>query len=227
MAASTDVIPKTLKGPKGHVLTWRKKVEFVRSSVYPRVMPPAGDELRPVLGMTDEELAEALRPAVLRGGHEYIGECPGESVTRLRAAESYRRTPSFSPLVRAKSERLEAGALRPMSGIIGVDTRVVRRDNTEYPWRVVLQIWMWVAAIDCQSLGYTYAKSRSATPPSMDLESLREVGAVNTGVPRPKVPIHRKLGSWLGPRRAVCARMRRRSTSTAMGHFSQWRQVKP
>ena len=97
MAASTDVIPKTLKGPKGHVLTWRKKVEFVRSTAYPRVMPPAGDELHPVLGMTDEQLAEALRPTVLRGGHEYIGECPGEFVTRLRAAEPYRRTASFSP----------------------------------------------------------------------------------------------------------------------------------
>jgi hypothetical protein len=121
-----------MRGPKGQILKWRRKAELVRSSPYPRVMPPDGNELSPALRMTDAQLAEALRPIVLRGGHEYLGERSAKFVTRLREDKSDRRTHSFSPLVRAKNERSDVNK-QQKSGIIGADNRVVRRSNTEYP----------------------------------------------------------------------------------------------
>lgn len=99
-------------------------------------MPPDGNELSPALRMTDAQLAEALRPIVLRGGHEYLGERSAKFVTRLRENKSDRRTHSFSPLVRAKNERSDVNK-QQKSGIIGADNRVVRRSNTEYPWSTV------------------------------------------------------------------------------------------
>src|SRR5687768_9395895 len=45
--------------------------------------------------------------------------------------------------------------------------------------------------IKCERL---YVKLSSSIHVSMYLRPFREVSAVNTGVPRPKVPIHRKLG---------------------------------
>ena len=137
MAKSIDYAPKTFEGPKGQTLTLRGKAQFVRSSVYPRIIPPSGEELSPALDMSDEQLAEALRPVVLRGGYEYVGEASSGAVARLRKADPYRRTQSFSPLGRSEGERLEARMLRPRPGIIGADNRVVRRDNTSYPWSTV------------------------------------------------------------------------------------------
>src|SRR5687767_7453084 len=98
MMDTTNHAPKTLRSPKGQALTWHRKVEFRRSGVYPRVMPPSGDELRPALEMPDKQLAEALRPVVLRDGHEYVGEAATEAVARLRTEDRYQHTRSLSPL---------------------------------------------------------------------------------------------------------------------------------
>jgi hypothetical protein len=80
-----------------------RKAKFVKSSPYPRVMPSDGEELRPVLSMTDTQLAEALRPVVLIGGQEYVGKSSAKFVTSLRADKTNRRTGAFSPLVRVKA----------------------------------------------------------------------------------------------------------------------------
>ena len=135
MTIKTVDVPKTLRGPKGQTLKWLKKATFVDSPPYPRVSPPSGDALRSVLDMSDRELAEALRPVVLSNGHEYIGETATDTVKQLRAKErAYSsRTPSYSPLRRMSGETTPP----PESGIIGADNRVVRRNNTEYPWSTV------------------------------------------------------------------------------------------
>src|SRR5262249_32754671 len=137
MADAPTPAPKTVKGPKDQTLTWRRKVDFVRSTPYPRVEPPSAEEMRPVLDLTDEALAAALRPTGNRGGHEYVGECPPEFARRLRSPEHRPQAKAASPLSRSPTERHEARGMRPMSGIIGPDDRVVRRDNTEYPWSTV------------------------------------------------------------------------------------------
>jgi hypothetical protein len=60
---------------------------FVDSSPWPRVTPPEGDELNLVTEMTDAELADALRPVILRDGHEYTVEShPDGFLPRLRSA---------------------------------------------------------------------------------------------------------------------------------------------
>jgi V8-like Glu-specific endopeptidase len=101
-------------------------------------MLPTTDEMKYVMDMSDKQLAESLRPVVLKDGHEYIGEPSTEFITHLRKTETVRQTKAFSPLLRAPSERLDAKSIRPMSGIIGSDNRVVRRDNTEYPWSTIV-----------------------------------------------------------------------------------------
>jgi V8-like Glu-specific endopeptidase len=124
--------------PKGEPLTRLREARFVNNSVYPRVIPPAGEELEPVLQMSDSELAEALRPVVLSDGQEYTVDTPRSGfVRRLRTMDTDRRTRSYTALARDEVERLDARSLQPLSGIIGGDDRVVRRDNTFYPWSTV------------------------------------------------------------------------------------------
>lgn len=138
MAKSNDAVAKTLRGPKGQSLKWRRRAEIVRSSPYPRVQPPHGDELSPVLNMTNAQLAEALSPVVLRNGQEYVGKSSTAFMTRLRDDKIDRRITSFSPLVRDNRERVDLNnEPKKKSGIIGADNRVVRRNNTEYPWSTV------------------------------------------------------------------------------------------
>jgi V8-like Glu-specific endopeptidase len=128
----------SLQAPKGQPLTRLREAKFVKNSVYPRVAPPAGEELEPVLELSDAELQEALRPVVLMDGQEYTVDASMTGFVRqLRATAADRRTRSYTPLLRDEAERAHARALQPTSGIIGGDNRVVRRDNTVYPWSTV------------------------------------------------------------------------------------------
>jgi V8-like Glu-specific endopeptidase len=129
---------RILHGSKGKTLTLHRKVDFVQNTPSPRVMPPTSEEMCDVMDFSDKQLAEALRPVVLRNGHEYIGDPSEDLVAHLRASEQVRQTKAFTPLLRANTERLENSSIRPLSGIIGPDNRVVRRDNTEYPWSTIL-----------------------------------------------------------------------------------------
>jgi hypothetical protein len=107
---------------------------FVDSGPWPRVTPPEGDELYLVTEMTDAELAEALRPLILRDGHEYTVEShPDGFLPGLRSDDAYRRTASYTPIARASDEN----GPQIECGIIGPDNRVVRRNNTEHPWSTV------------------------------------------------------------------------------------------
>ena len=108
---------------------------FIDSSPWPRVTPPEGDELYLVTEMSDAELADALRPVILRDGHEYTVEShPDGFLKGLRGDDdSYRRTSSYAPIARAADEN----GPQVESGIIGPDNRSVRRDNTVYPWSTV------------------------------------------------------------------------------------------
>jgi V8-like Glu-specific endopeptidase len=128
----------SVQGPKGQPLTLIGDARFVRNSVWPRVSPPAGEELETVLDMTDGELEQALRPVILREGQEYTTDSSmADFVKQLRATEVERRTASYTPLPRAETERADGKSLQVFSGIIGPDNRVVRRDNTVYPWSTV------------------------------------------------------------------------------------------
>ena len=57
--------------PSSDALELVGPARFVDSSPWPRVMPPEGEELSLVTELTDAELSEALRPVILRDGHEY------------------------------------------------------------------------------------------------------------------------------------------------------------
>src|SRR5262245_15158504 len=129
---------KTIKGPKGQKLRWRRAVNYVASTPYPRVLPPTTEEMQDVMNMSDQYLAEAYRPVVLTGGHEYVGEAPKNLKASLRKANARRQTKPMSPLLRAKDERAGNDSPATRSGIIGADNRVVRRNNTEYPWSTVV-----------------------------------------------------------------------------------------
>lgn len=128
----------SMKGPKGQTLTMNRRVDFVRNTPAPRMAPPSDAEMCSVLRLSDRELLEALRPVVLKNGHEYIGEHAKDFLPRVRAAEPPPSVKAFSPLRRAKSERYDGPSVRPLSGVIGGDDRVVRRNNTEYPWSTIV-----------------------------------------------------------------------------------------
>jgi V8-like Glu-specific endopeptidase len=126
------------RAPKGQALTLLGEAKFVNSSVWPRVTPPAGDELESVLYLTDSELQDALRPVMLRDGYEYTVDAPlGGFMKQLRDTDADRRTASYSPILRSDTEGVDPKSVRAFSGIIGPDNRVVRRDNTLYPWSTV------------------------------------------------------------------------------------------
>src|SRR5262245_28607662 len=108
-ARRVDSAQKTIKGPKGQKLSWRKAVDYVASTPYPRVMPPTTEEMKDVMEMSDRYLAEAYRPVVLTGGHEYVGEAPKDLKASLRKANAPRQTKPMSPLLRAKDERAGNG----------------------------------------------------------------------------------------------------------------------
>lgn len=121
--------------PSSDALELVGPARFVDSSPWPRVMPPEGEELSLVTELTDAELSEALRPVILRDGHEYTVEAhPDDFLPTLRSTDADRRTPSFAPIRRAADEHDRATV---ESGIIGQDNRVERRNNTEYPWSTV------------------------------------------------------------------------------------------
>jgi V8-like Glu-specific endopeptidase len=124
--------------PKGEDLELVGEARFVNSSVWPRLTPPAGDELSPVFEMADSELEEALRPVILSEGQEYtIASSLDGFVKQLRSNDEERRTSSYTPILRAATEQIDPRSLQISSGIIGGDDRVVRRDNTLYPWSTV------------------------------------------------------------------------------------------
>lgn len=127
----------TLTSPKGKPLTLVGDARVSPNSVYPRVEPPYGDELGSVLEMSDYELAEALRPVIFNDGKEYTTDAPNTSFVELLRADRDRRTSSYTALPRSESEHIDAKSLHALSGIIGTDNRVVRRDNTVYPMSTV------------------------------------------------------------------------------------------
>ncbi|WP_328712237.1 hypothetical protein [Nocardia salmonicida] len=127
----------TLTSPKGQPLTLVGDAKFSPNSVYPRVEPPYGDELGPVLEMSDYELAEALRPVIYNDGKEYTTEAPTTTFVELLREDRERRTASYTALSRSRSEQLDSSSLHALSGIIGSDNRVMRRDNTVYPMSTV------------------------------------------------------------------------------------------
>ena len=138
LARSNDTVKRTLLGPKGLSLKWRKRAEIVKSSPYPRVESPQGNELNSVLNMTKAQLAKALSPVVLRDGQEYIGKPSAAFLSRISDDGINRRIGPYSPLARDKEEHVNVNqGILPKSGIIGADNRVVRRNNTEYPWSTV------------------------------------------------------------------------------------------
>ncbi|MFD6400256.1 trypsin-like serine peptidase [Nocardia sp. NPDC060249] len=127
----------TLTSPKGQPLTLIGDAKLSPNSVCPRIEPPRGDELGPVLEMSDYELAEALRPVIFNEGKEYTVDAPNTSFVELLRADGERRTSSYTALPRSQSEQVDSSSLHAFSGIIGSDNRVVRRDNTVYPMSTV------------------------------------------------------------------------------------------
>jgi V8-like Glu-specific endopeptidase len=90
--------------------------------------------MQSVLAMSDEQLAQALRPLVLKDNEEYVGE-PAVELVKLIRAEGQIKTHSYAPAW-IEERKLEEG-LKTQSGIIGADNRIVQRNNTSYPWTTV------------------------------------------------------------------------------------------
>ena len=70
-------------------------------------------------------------------GKEYTTDAPNTSLVELLRADRARQTSSYTALPRSESEHIDSKSLHALSGIIGPDNRVVRRDNTAYPMSTV------------------------------------------------------------------------------------------
>lgn len=98
------------------------------------VKGPKGQTLTKNRRLSDRELLEALRPVVLKNGHECIGEHAKDFLPRVRAAEPRPSVKAFSPLRRAKSEhrtiyRAGCGSLRAQQHRLVHTANLLSRDG--------------------------------------------------------------------------------------------------
>jgi glutamyl endopeptidase len=127
---------------KGNVWVLNRKIEgkaAPRLDANGRIAPfvPRSPD-RDYSKMSDEELAEVLRPKMARNGYEYVLKHPDlELVRKIREGRG-------AGVVGLPSEVL-AAAEAPMEDlimpnvVIGADDRVLRRDNSSYPMST--QVW--------------------------------------------------------------------------------------
>jgi V8-like Glu-specific endopeptidase len=132
-----------------HGQRWRRQRAVVPVADPPAHQPPRAPRSTPkarpdLLAMTDEELAEKLRPISLFQGYEYTLEQPPIEQARQLKARLRGEAPGSDELRGGEpSERTEGQPLEALGTskiLIGSDGRQQYRNNTDYPFRSMLWI---------------------------------------------------------------------------------------
>lgn len=107
---------------------------------HPPLPVPAFDEPR-----TDEELAEGLRPVLIKGHDVYRGRPLDVNLIR-RFSASLPNSPSYDPRRPLPKDQGEGELQQP---IFGADNRFVVRDHTSWPWST--QVFVSTTSLGCSA----------------------------------------------------------------------------